>query len=338
MVFTNEAELAKMIEDEYIRFPIEDTFNKVLFEPKVEGILINPLGDNAVIYKEDMKQLFAKNLAEEKALKKNEKYDEVLRSRNDADWGDCESLEKAIKFAVEKHGGAVRKGTSVPYILHPMETMNILEHMCVDSDLMAAGVLHDVLEDTDVSLQELEEKFGKHVAALVFMQSEDKSKCWYARKLKAIDELKGADFSLKLLVMADKVANLRGMYGDYAAHGDVLWSRFNAPKEWVAWYYSEVQDQLWEMQYYENTRATYWEMVDLYKDLFVEYFLDETQSRIYQFSLSGERHVLKKESGIWEEYHGELPETALGVFRKYAERVEDNWRDEVCVVVEGKCV
>ena len=163
-------------------------------------------------------------------------------------------LEKAISFAMEAHRGTVRKGTERPYILHPIEVLQILSSMKADTGLMAAGVLHDTIEDTSVTLKDIVDNFGADVAALVNGHTEDKRQSWFIRKLTNICELEDADARLKMLIMADAVSNLRSIYADYREAGEELWLRFNAPKELQAWKYSKVQDALSEMQDYEETR------------------------------------------------------------------------------------
>lgn len=260
-----------------------------------------------------------------------EKYEESFNYRKINRDNDGQKLEKAIKYAVDKHSGDVRKGTDTPYIVHPLETLQILNSMDADTDLMIAGLLHDVLEDTDTSLKEIVDMFGIDVAALVNCHTEDKRQLWYVRKLTTIYELKEADVRLKMLVMADKVANLRSLYKDYKQLGDELWGRFNAPKELQAWYYSEIQDGLEELQNYTETRDIYWEMVDLFKDVFVDFFLDEDNGRIYQVCADGQQRMYVREDAKYVAYQGEIPETAELVHRKFAERIEDNWREEVLI-------
>lgn len=186
------------------------------------------------------------------------------------------ALEDAICFATKRHAGQVRKGSDIPYITHPLETMTILNTMKADTDLLIAGVLHDTVEDTDTTSEEIRELFGEDVAALVAAHTEDKSKSWTERKQHTIDELQTAPLRVKMLIMADKVSNLRSMYADYKLIGDELWKRFNAPKEKQAWYYSGVQDALCDMQNYIETEKIYLEMVGLFKDLFVSYASDHS--------------------------------------------------------------
>ena len=109
-------------------------------------------------------------------------------------------LNQAILFATERHAGQLRKGTVLPYILHPLETMQILSNMQADINLQIAGLLHDTIEDTDTTAAEIAALFGDDVAALVNHHSEDKSKSWLERKTQALTALQTADDRLKMLV------------------------------------------------------------------------------------------------------------------------------------------
>lgn len=177
-------------------------------------------------------------------------------------------LEDAICFAAQKHKGAKRKGTSRPYILHPLATLQILVSMEADLNLMAAGVLHDTLEDTDATLQELSDRFGSDVTALVKSHTENKENTWQQRKQQNINNLAHADLREKMLVIADKVANMRDMVSDYQKVGETLWLRFNAPKQQQAWYYGHLTEGLKDLKNYPQTKKIYQEMTDLYHKLF----------------------------------------------------------------------
>lgn len=239
-----------------------------------------------------------------------------------------ELLEQAIRFASKKHAGQVRKGTDTPYIVHPLEVMTILMRMKADTNLMIAGLLHDTVEDTDTTVGEIEELFGQDVADLVSHHSEDKSKSWQERKETAINELKTADLRLKMLIMADKLSNLRSIAADYSEIGDELWDRFNAPVEKQSWYYSSIQDALYDMQDNPNTRDAYWEMVGKYKDVFVRYFLSIERDKIYMISRHREDYVLVKNLPVWQkvDYIGD-DVTGCLMNRLEAEATEDRWAD-----------
>ena len=73
-------------------------------------------------------------------------------------------IEKAIGFAVKAHAGALRKGTNLPYILHPLEAASIAAQMTDDQEIIAATVLHDTVEDTETSAEDIRKEFGARVA------------------------------------------------------------------------------------------------------------------------------------------------------------------------------
>jgi len=245
---------------------------------------------------------------------------EIIRENNG-------KLEAAIAYAMECHKGASAKGTNLPYILHPIETVQILTRMNADTNLLCAGILHDTLEDTDATLLEIYRRFGADVAALVNAHTEDKRRSWYYRKLYTLTKLSEENIRVKMCAMADKVSNLRRLWADYKNIGDELWERFNAPKEMQAWYYSGLVDVFCEMQNYPETDELYWEMNTLYKDLFVSYYIDEEKGLLYQSEAGGELHVLKKGKPEWKTQIAPVPKKAQSIHRKYAERVEDNWND-----------
>ena len=108
---------------------------------------------------------------------------------------DTSILDKAIVFAVKAHQGAERKGKGFPYIVHPMEAVSIAATMTNDQELLAAAALHDTVEDTAVTLKDVEREFGKRIAELVEAESdiefEGKSRqdSWRLRKEEAIERL-----------------------------------------------------------------------------------------------------------------------------------------------------
>ena len=158
-----------------------------------------------------------------------------------------EKLEEAIRFAVDAHAGMKRKGKDRAYILHPVEAMAIAAGLTEDEDVIAAAVLHDTVEDADVTLREIEKKFGKRVALLVGAETENKredrpaAETWELRKRETIERLATAAKDVKIVCFGDKLANLRELARDYARQGDTLWERFNQKdKSRHAWYYRSL--------------------------------------------------------------------------------------------------
>ena len=177
-------------------------------------------------------------------------------------------VHEAILFADKYHNGQCRKGSDISYITHPMEVWQILSMMNAGEDLQVAGLLHDTIEDTQATIDEITDLFGLNVANLVASHTEDKSRTWMERKRHTINSAYKADKNEKMLLLADKISNLRSMISDYAEIGEELWNKFNAPKESQSWYYSEVQGALYDLQFDEYTAPFYWEYVSLYKELF----------------------------------------------------------------------
>ncbi|MBQ3221078.1 MAG: HD domain-containing protein [Clostridia bacterium] len=157
-------------------------------------------------------------------------------------------IHKAIEFATLKHQGQTRKGTDIPYIVHPIEVMQILTANGCEEDIIIAGILHDTLEDTDTEREEIVEAFGARVAELVSHESEDKSKSWEERKQATVDRLRVCPDSVAICALADKLSNLRSIYYDYQRVGEGVWSRFMRGKEKVRWYYASVAEATKRLQ------------------------------------------------------------------------------------------
>lgn len=174
-------------------------------------------------------------------------------------------IHKAAEFARKAHEGTVRKGTGIPYINHPLEVAVIVAQITDDEEMVAAALLHDVLEDTPVTKLELEFLFGQRVAALVASETEDKSKTWQERKQATVEHLEQAPLDEKILVLGDKLSNLRDTARDYLEIGDKVWQRFNEKKkERHAWYYKSIVERLSELADYQ----AYMELVQLCRFVF----------------------------------------------------------------------
>lgn len=161
-----------------------------------------------------------------------------------------ELVSEAIAFAVKAHDGMRRKKSDSPYILHPMEAAVIVGTMTDDQNLIAAAALHDVVEDAGVTIEEIEEKFGKRVRELVESETEDKradrppTETWRIRKEESLEVLKNTDDIAVLMVwIGDKLANMRAIYRDFKVEGDKLWDKFNQKDiSQQAWYYCTIAE------------------------------------------------------------------------------------------------
>ena len=165
-------------------------------------------------------------------------------------------IGEAAAFAEKAHRGVFRKGTDIPYITHPLETAVIVSAFTDDEEMIAAALLHDVMEDAGVTKGELEEAFGARVACLVMDESEDKRKTWQERKGYTVRHLSTASRDIKILALGDKLSNMRSTARDYLVVGDAIWQRFNEKdKKNHAWYYWGIARALKELEehvYYQE--------------------------------------------------------------------------------------
>ncbi|MBO4508774.1 MAG: bifunctional (p)ppGpp synthetase/guanosine-3',5'-bis(diphosphate) 3'-pyrophosphohydrolase [Spirochaetaceae bacterium] len=161
------------------------------------------------------------------------------------------TIHEAINFAAIKHQNQKRKGTELPYFVHPMEVMQILTENGCDEEVIIAGILHDTLEDTNTKPEEIEAKFGKSILDIVLTESEDKSKTWRERKQHTIDCLKNDSMETKLVCCADKLSNIKSMYADLQNQGEKLWERFNASKDDIKWYYESIVNAISDLANYK---------------------------------------------------------------------------------------
>jgi len=155
-------------------------------------------------------------------------------------------VEKAIAFATQAHEGQFRKGTTRPYIVHPLEVGKIVATMTDDEEIISAAILHDTVEDCDgITVELIEENFSARVADLVAQESEDKSKSWEERKSITIAHLRTAERAVKMIGLGDKLSNMRGIDRDYQEIGEEVWNRFRKKdKNIIGWYYKELRNSL----------------------------------------------------------------------------------------------
>ncbi len=152
-------------------------------------------------------------------------------------------LFDAIEFAIHAHRGHFRKGTKIPYILHPLNVGRMLLESGCSVAVVVAGILHDTLEDTPITFEDIRTRFGEDVAILVSMVSEpDKSDPWENRKEHILRSLESASEDVLLIALADKLDNILSIQRALERDGDEVWSRFSRPKSAQAWYYQNLEE------------------------------------------------------------------------------------------------
>ena len=168
---------------------------------------------------------------------------------------DTHLLDKAIIYAVRAHAGTERRGKGFPYIIHPMEAMEIVSTMTSDQELLAAAALHDVVEDTEITVEDIRTEFGDRIASLVAAESDaveegvSEEESWRSRKEQGILRLKGASRDVKIVALGDKLSNMRAIARDFSTQGDAFWNIFHVkdPAE-HEWRYRALADALRELE------------------------------------------------------------------------------------------
>jgi len=185
-------------------------------------------------------------------------------------------LDRAIVFAVQAHHNTERRGKGFPYIVHPMEAVEIVATITSDQELLAAAALHDTIEDTDVTVEQIREAFGERVAELVHAESDqlngeiftggaNEEETWHQRKQAAIDRLAAASHDAKIVAMGDKLSNMRAIWRDYQVKGDEIWNIFHVKdKASHEWHYRGLAASLSEL----SDTFAYREFVRLIDEVF----------------------------------------------------------------------
>jgi myo-inositol-1(or 4)-monophosphatase len=127
--------------------------------------------------------------------------------------------------------------------------------MTSDQELLAAAALHDTVEDTDVTIDQIRAEFGDRIASLVAADSDmpvqdmNAEDSWYVRKQAAIDRIAASSHDAKIVAMGDKLSNMRAIARDYAMQGDALWNLFRVKnRKDHEWHYRGLAEALRELQ------------------------------------------------------------------------------------------
>jgi len=169
---------------------------------------------------------------------------------------DTSLIDRAIIYAVNAHKGVPRRGRDFPYIVHPLEALTIVATMTSEPELLAAAVLHDVVEDTPCTVEDIRAEFGDRVAELVDAETEkhdhssrSREESWRDRKLAALEALRQSSRDVKIVALGDKLSNMRAIARDFARYGDDFWNQFHAKDpQSHAWRFRALVDAMSELK------------------------------------------------------------------------------------------
>ena len=203
------------------------------------------------------------------------------------------TTEKAKSFAIAAHIGQIRKSDKEkPKIIHPINVANILQEYNFDDNVIAAGYLHDVIEDTNYTKEDLLKSFGEDVVSLVLgATEEDKSLSWEERKQETITKVKTLDLRHKAVVCADKISNLEDLRIIFEINEKKDFSAFKRGFDKQKWYYTRVYDSL---IYNEDEKNDMFVRLKLLIDyIFYDNKHDELERKIFSDNIE-EYNKLKK--------------------------------------------
>jgi (p)ppGpp synthase/HD superfamily hydrolase len=157
-------------------------------------------------------------------------------------------LQRAFRYAAEKHAGQTRKQSAVPYLSHLMAVASLVLEAGGDEDMAIAALLHDVVEDCGgmPRLREIRKQFGPRVAKIVEGCTDsfgEPKPEWVERKKDYLREVKHADVETRLVSASDKLHNVRTILADYRQDGEEIWARFSGKREGTLWYYRALNDE-----------------------------------------------------------------------------------------------
>lgn len=148
----------------------------------------------------------------------------------------------AIQASLEAHKDQLRKLDFDAYVAHPLEVAIILAQNGADEAVISAGILHDTVEDTDMTPDDLKNRFGERIATIVAGCTEpEQSVGWKERKQWVLNHIRqDASDDVRKVICADKLSNMRSIARNYRLHGEKVWQGFHAPYAWQKWYYEEM--------------------------------------------------------------------------------------------------
>jgi (p)ppGpp synthase/HD superfamily hydrolase len=150
-------------------------------------------------------------------------------------------VEKALRIAVLYHKDQKRKVDNLPYIVHPVMVALKLAKYGFDDVVIAAALVHDILEDTDFTKENLEKELGPKVLEIVeSISHDDNIKDWVERKKRYIQKVRNASFEAKIVSLADKIHNLESLLIAYEQLGPSVWDKFNTTKDKKIWAENEL--------------------------------------------------------------------------------------------------
>ncbi len=144
-------------------------------------------------------------------------------------------IDKALRMAFAAHEGQMRH-EGIPYITHPVAVALMLAQHGFAQEVVAAALVHDVLEDTAVTEDEMRKELGDAVTGIVLAVSYDHALSWREQRERYIESVRQGSEGAKAVSVADKVHNAQSLLNLHAAGGPAIWSKFHTTREQKLWF------------------------------------------------------------------------------------------------------
>ena len=174
--------------------------------------------------------------------------------------------ERALRIAAVAHREQVRKEGNIPYIVHPVMIAFDLAKRGFPETVIAAALVHDVLEDTVFPEKQMREELGDEVMDMVHAVTNDDSLSWDEKKKKYIETVRAGSDGAKAVATADKIHNAKSLLAAHKAQGEALWQAFNTGREKKLWFEEAMLHMLQETWEHELVDE-YAELVKKMKEL-----------------------------------------------------------------------
>ena len=153
--------------------------------------------------------------------------------------------EKAKDFAMKVHAGQIRKTNGKPIIYHPLAVGEILDFYGFDDEIISAGYLHDTVEETNTTIEDIQKTFGVRIATLVsYATQPEKDLPWEIRKLYTIEIVKDKPIDDIAVIIADKIRNIEELLNDIQEQGLEVISYFNSGYDNKLWYFESIHKEV----------------------------------------------------------------------------------------------
>ncbi len=153
-------------------------------------------------------------------------------------------VRNALALALEWHAGQKRKGNGQSYVVHPIQVALRLAQAGFDTETVAAGLGHDLLEDTNCPPQTIGDLCGSRVLTIIQSVSQDPNLQslvdWEKKKQKYVESVRNGPVEAKAVCCVDKICNLQDLLVTHSQIGSAVWQQFNRGKEQKAWFEQQV--------------------------------------------------------------------------------------------------